>query len=172
MTPNPATRPGRTASAHTDRGSPHGRVVVGVHGSERSLAALEWAARLASARGWELDVVTAWPEPEEAFVHEVPGHHCLPRNRAGEQLETALARIRPVIQSVPDVGARLVNAPVPAALLSRCDPSSVLVVGTSRAEEDLPAGVRGVDEVCALRAPCVVVLVDLEDAPDERGEEA
>jgi hypothetical protein len=131
-----------------------------VHGSERSLAALDWAARLAAGRGWELDVVTAWPESEEVFVHDIPGHHCVPRERATEQLEAALARLDELPDQVPEVVSWLVNAPVPAALLDLCGPDSVLVVGASHHDAQERSRPLGVDEQCTLHARGAVVVVD------------
>jgi nucleotide-binding universal stress UspA family protein len=40
-----------------------GRVVVGVDGSAASLTALRWAAGVAAATGWSIDVVRAWQHP-------------------------------------------------------------------------------------------------------------
>ena len=160
MSRTATTRPDSTpVQASSGQSGARGRVVVGVHGSPRSLAALDWAAGLAADRRWELDVVTAWPEPEEVFVHDVPGHHCLPRSRAAAEMKAALARIEPVVTAVPRVVSHLVNAPVTVALLSECDDECVLVVGSSSGHEAAAPGVRGVDEVCALKAPCAVVIV-------------
>ena len=152
--------PNSTTPASVWGSSADGRVVVGVHGSHGSLAALDWAAALAAARGWELDVVTAWPEPEEVFVHDVPGHFCQPRSRAAAELEAALARIEQVVATVPRVVSHLLNAPVTVALMAACDDDCVLVVGASHVHEAAKPWVRGVDEVCSLHAPCTVVIVD------------
>ncbi len=40
-----------------------GRIVVGVDGSDCSIAALRWAERIAGATGMEIDAVTAWQFP-------------------------------------------------------------------------------------------------------------
>jgi len=161
MSRTATTRPDSTPTpAVAGASGAYGRVVVGVHGSHGSLAALDWAAKLAAARGWELDVVTAWPEPEEVFVHDVPGHHCQPRSRAAAEMEAALARIERVVATLPRVVSHLVNAPVPVALMAACDDECVLVVGASHVDEAAKPRVRGVAEVCSLNAPCTVVIVD------------
>jgi nucleotide-binding universal stress UspA family protein len=45
-----------------------GRIVVGVDGSEGSLAALRWAAAEAILRGDVLHVVTVWELPHTAYM--------------------------------------------------------------------------------------------------------
>ena len=65
----------------TNRKSPHasgeasGRVVVGVHGSRSSLRALRYAAEIALDRGWDLEIVTAWPDADDPLIHDVPGRY-------------------------------------------------------------------------------------------------
>ena len=39
------------------------RILVGVDGSEKSTAALNWAAELASQNGAEIEILTAWKTP-------------------------------------------------------------------------------------------------------------
>ena len=39
------------------------KILVGVDGSEKSIAALKWAAELASQNGAEIDVLTTWQTP-------------------------------------------------------------------------------------------------------------
>ena len=43
------------------------RILVGVDGSEKSIAALKWAAGLASKFGAEVEVVTSWQTPYPTF---------------------------------------------------------------------------------------------------------
>ncbi len=43
------------------------RILVGVDGSEKSIAALKWARELASTNGAEVEVVTAWQTPFPTF---------------------------------------------------------------------------------------------------------
>jgi hypothetical protein len=109
--------------------------------------------------------VTAWPEPEEVFVHEVPGHHSAPRARAAAQQDAAVALVADLLQSHPVV-VHLVNAPVVPALLEECDPDTVLVVGASHLDEGEHPGVRRVDEACALHAPGTLVVIEAADTPD------
>ena len=56
-------------------GAAPGRVVVGVHGSRSSLRALRYAAEIALDRGWDLEIVTAWPDADDPLIHDVPGRY-------------------------------------------------------------------------------------------------
>ena len=71
-------------------GETSGRVVVGVHGSRSSLAALRYAAKVALDRGWDLEMVTAWPDADDPLIHDVPGRYIIARGRALECQREAL----------------------------------------------------------------------------------
>lgn len=139
-------------------GSSSARVVVGVNGSSRSALALRWVLDNAAEHGWSIDVVTAWPDPDDVFVHEVPGHYSAPRGRAvGEQdrvlVDAGLGGAAPTtVRSFID------NAPAVDALVARGSDASMIVVG--RADPDR-AGRRRPDvgEACALLVSCPVVVV-------------
>jgi nucleotide-binding universal stress UspA family protein len=138
-----------------------GHVVVGVTGTETSVAALKWAARLAAGHSWPLDVVTAWPDPAEEFVHAVPGHHCHPLEQAVASMEMTLARARAATDRVPVLTRHVENAHATEALLAYCDSASVLVLGASHtpSREGVPSA--HVADACAGLAPCPVVVVDV-----------
>ena len=69
------------------------RVVVGVHGSPSSLIALRHAVGIAVDRGWDLEIVTAWPDADEPLIHDVPGRYIVARGRADECQRQALATL-------------------------------------------------------------------------------
>lgn len=143
----------------------HGRVVVGVDGTPASVAALAWALRTALASGAELDVVTAWPDPGDVFVHEIPGHYCVPRGRAQEAQEAALVATGAGDTRVPALRTHLDNSHPVNALVEHADGAGVLVVGASHPHEGsrhLP-----VDRLCVLLAECPVVVVEETDESDE-----
>ncbi|GCD89086.1 universal stress protein [Nocardioides sp. LS1] len=137
-----------------------GRVVVGVDGSDSSIQALTWALEVATAGGRTVHVVTAWPEPGEVFIHEVPGHFCETRARAvlvqREALDIALERAgrRPVAITVDVANARPVDVLVRAA--RRGD---LLVVGAPRPTIP-PRHHDQVGESCSRLSPCPVVVVE------------
>lgn len=155
-----AFAPGRTEGPVAE--SRRGRVLVGVSGSESSLAALRWAARFADHRGWPLEVLAAWPDDADEFVHAVPGHHCAPMSHAVENVDRALEQTPLLAEGARDVDVRIENAHPAQALLDRCDSTTVLVLGASHnAGQDVIGGC-DVAHVCACLAPCPVVLVDVE----------
>jgi nucleotide-binding universal stress UspA family protein len=145
----------RSGKRRDDVAATIGRVVVGVHGSESSRRAFEYAVDIARERGWGLEIVTAWPDADEVMIRDVPGRYIVSRGRALESLEDALASLD------PDLAERtstvLVNARPAQALISRCADANLLVVGAGRpgGERDRP----GVGAECADEAGCPVTVV-------------
>lgn len=153
-----ASGAGEHLAPSVPEGSSSMQVVVGVNGSSRSAVALRWALDNAAEQGWSIDVVTAWPDPDDVFVHEVPGHYCAPRGRAvGEQdrvlVDAGLSGTAPVtMRSFID------NAPAVGALAARGADALMIVVG--RADPDRPGRRRpDVGEACAVLVSCPVVVV-------------
>lgn len=151
---------GADPSAHSPgEAAPPPRIVVGVDGSDASVAALGWALREAEHLEAVLDVVTAWPDPDAPFVHEVPGHHCLPRENAVGAQESALVLTSADPKRVADLVSVIENAPAADALVGRSSGAAMLVVGASR----LPVSGRHrhapIDDACLRRASCPVVVV-------------
>ena len=132
-----------------------GRVVVGVDGTPASVAALDWALRLAHRRGWTLDVVAAWPDPAEVFVREVPGHFNQPRNRVRESVDRALATVARG-RAAPRTRLFVENIHPVEALLEHSDGAQLLVLGDSRWAQPRSSTVA---RACARLASCPVVLV-------------
>jgi nucleotide-binding universal stress UspA family protein len=137
----------------------HGRVVVGFHGTEASLRALQQAVTVARDRGWDVDVVTAWPEADEVFVHDVPGHYMVARGRAMQWQDEALAALDP--GDLPHVSTFLVNARPAVALLAMCDGADLLVLGKGHPEPEQRE--ESVGAACSGAAPCPMVVVPTRD---------
>jgi nucleotide-binding universal stress UspA family protein len=138
--------------------SGRGRVVVGVHGSVGSRRALNQAVSIARERGWDLELVTAWPDADEVFIHDVPGHYMVARGRAEESQGEVLATLR---DRRLEVTGSVVNARPAVALLDRCVGADLLVVGASRPERELERP--GVAATLSRAAPCPVVIVPARD---------
>jgi nucleotide-binding universal stress UspA family protein len=140
---------------HDEVGGNGGRVVVGVHGSESSRLAFEYAVDIARERGWDLEIVTAWPDADEVMIRDMPGRYIVSRGRALESQDDALASLD------PDLAERtstfLVNARPAQALIARCADADLLVVGAGRPdmERDRP----GVGAECAHEAVCPLTVV-------------
>lgn len=141
-----------------------GRVVVGVHGSASSMDAVRWAAALARGQGWDLEIVAAWPDADDVFIHDVPGRFIVSRGAAAE----ALGRAEETVEGLQGrVSTFLVNARPVAALLSRAGDASLVVVGAGRpaVERDRPSVGA---ELTACRCPVLVVgeIGDVEHVGD------
>src|SRR5262245_6083207 len=140
-----------------------GRVVVGFHGSEASRRALRQAMSVARDRGWDVELVTAWPEADEVFVHDVPGHYMVARGRAMQWQDEVLASLAST--ELPPGTAFLVNERPVQALLARCTGADLLVLGKGHveAETDIDLGIEiasvDVGAACREAAPCPMVIV-------------
>lgn len=132
-------------------------MVVGVSGSDASGRALAWALELAEGRGWTVDVVTAWPDLGEPFVHEVPGHYCDARGRAVRGLERVLQRC--AVEPSPTVRLCVDNADPVEALAGRAVGADVLVVGASGAGRSRRRGLPPVGETCSPVVDCPTIVV-------------
>jgi nucleotide-binding universal stress UspA family protein len=123
------------------------RVVVGVDGSEASLAALRWAAEEAELRRAPLELVHVWRYvaargaqwATRQTVHEAAEH----------LLSGCLARIE--AHRLPEVTTTLVEGATAHALCDRAQGAAVVVIGADGHGSTI-SGVVG-------RAPCPVVVV-------------
>ena len=141
-------------------GAASGRVVVGVHGSRSSLRALWQAAEIARDRGWDLELVTAWPDADDPLIHDVPGRYIAARGHAVECQREAVATLVPWLAAAVDTF--LINARPAVALISRCDDADLLEVGAGESESALRR--RSVPDECLEAAPCAVLVVPDPDA--------
>lgn len=140
-------------------------IVVGVDGSPPSVHALIWAMLLAVQRDWTVEVVTAWPDADSVWVHEVPGHFCEPRAQARLAQEGAIRSALAVLEVVPNVRTRLPNERPEDALVSASSRADLLVVGS---HGHRAAGRRArVGDACASSAHCPVVIVE-QDSTEEQ----
>lgn len=131
------------------------RIVVGVDGSDCSLAALGWAARLGVATGATIDAVTAWHYP----TYMMGGVDDYRPDRDAERI-------------VADAVALAFGSDIPFGLTQRSEqgmPARVLL-GAARGAEMLIVGSRGhggfaglllgsVSSQCAEHARCPVLVV-------------
>jgi len=141
-----------------------GLVVVGVDGSPPSVEALSWAMRLAYERGWTVEVITAWPDADAVWVHEVPGHFCEPRAMARLAQERAVQEASAAVEHLPRLRTELSNDRPVDALVGASRHADLLVMGSyGRPGPGRHAQVR---ETCAARARCPVVVVQQDAEPD------
>jgi hypothetical protein len=115
---------------------------------------------MAFDRGWDLEIVTAWPDADDPLIHDVPGRYIAARGHAVECQREALATLVPELAAAVDTF--LVNARPAEALISRCDDAELLVVGAGQPEGAF--GRRSVGAECLGAAPCAVSVVPETDA--------
>jgi nucleotide-binding universal stress UspA family protein len=110
-----------------------GLVVVGVDGSEESVAALRWAAAYAKAAGATVQALIAWPFPDVAG--EAPVGHAPPPVRHETEQRTSATLDQAGRQVCPDPAAagvqtRVVYGHPAQELVEASKEASLLVVGS------------------------------------------
>ena len=134
------------------------RIVVGVDGSQSSLAALRWAVRQAELTGAPLEIVSAWEWPVSLLGWETPlPDDYDPAEEARRQLDKAVSAVltprdatearRTVIEGHP--------APVLEALSKTAD---LIVIGSHGHGEFAGMLLGSVSEHCITHCHCPVVV--------------
>lgn len=135
-------------------------VVVGVDGSDNSVAALVWAMKQAVLEQCGLLVLTAWPLGRRPFVREAPGHFNEARWEAREAQARAIAHARSIVEEVPPLECELVNASTLDAVLAAASPDTLIVLGTDRHDGDAePDPSTSLTARAQQAATCPVILV-------------
>jgi nucleotide-binding universal stress UspA family protein len=141
--------------------TPVGTIVVGIDGSEGSLAALRWAADEARLRHARLEVVVSWQYPA---LSTIPAFGVLPP--ADEMSDEAKRGLTALLHDEgladdPDleVTEAVLQGPAGAALLEAAADADLLVVG-SRGHGGFTGLLLGsVSHQCVTHATCPVVVV-------------
>ena len=136
--------------------------VVGVDGSDQSVAALRWAVRYGAATGTPVRAVLAWHYPTAAAQPPV-GHAPEPVTKQVEDQEAAILR-EAIVKAAPDAPGADVHAVVryghPAeVLIEESGHADVLVVGRRGHEGFLAKHLGSVSLHCVNAAQCPVVVV-------------
>src|ERR1039457_1746150 len=118
----------------TGNGDARPLVVVGVDGSEESVAALRWAARYAAAAGASVRAILAWHYPTAASVPPVGLAPPSVSSEVGQRITAALAEA--VAKAAPDAAAEPIESEIryghPAqVLIEESRHADLLVVGRS-----------------------------------------
>lgn len=152
------------------------RVVVGVDGAPRTVAALRWAASEALRRDAELVAVHAWGSRLRPASYAPVGAHSSPDESAEAAAAVLATAVRTALGAAPPVPVRQVVDPraVVPALLGQARDAELLVVATRAAAPDRgQAGESGPGPTtlsCLRQAPCpVVVLPTVADRVSEAG---
>jgi nucleotide-binding universal stress UspA family protein len=135
------------------------RIVVGVDGSESSLAALRWAVRQAELTGAPLEVVSAWKWSASDWGWETfPPPDYDPADEARRQLDKAISAVLTPGDAI-EVGRSVVEgyaAPVLEALSKTAD---LVVVGSHGHGEFVGLLLGSVSEHCVTHCRCPVVVI-------------
>lgn len=137
-------------------------VIVGVDGSDESVAALRWAARYAAAAGASVRAVHAWHYPTAASVPPV-GHTPAPVKSEVEEhitatLTEAIAKAAPDMPDVPIASEIRYGHPA-QVLVEESGQADLLVVGRSGHGAFIGMLVGSVSQHCVAAAECPVVVV-------------
>ncbi|HST65673.1 MAG TPA: universal stress protein [Mycobacteriales bacterium] len=138
------------------------RVVVGVDGAPRTVAALRWAASEAMQRDAELVAVHAWGTVLRPASY-APVNDCADPDESARQAKALLSTaLRQAFGTAPPVPVREVvdDRSVVPALLSQARRAELLVIAT-RAPDGRPfeAGPGSTTLSCLRQAPCPVVIL-------------
>jgi nucleotide-binding universal stress UspA family protein len=153
---------GEPATAPTSESAmAHGRIVVGVDGSETSLHALRWADRQAQLTGATLEAVIAWEMPASfGWAGAVPG---LPEDVdigaiATENLLEAIRQALPKDRADAVTPVSMMGNPA-QAILDRAEGAELVVVGARGLGTFRATLLGSVSHTVTLHAPCPVVVV-------------
>ena len=136
------------------------RIVVGVDGSDTSLAALRWAVAEARLRGAEVDAVHAWSYPAFTSAHGFVPPPTFARDDLVAEATTTLDRACESLHERDMVVSRIVEeGPAARCLLDSAKDADLLVVG-SRGRGGFAGLLLGsVSQQCAHHAPCPIAIV-------------
>ena len=134
------------------------RIVVGVDGSDSSLAALEWAGRQAELTGATLELLTAWEWPTTYGAPVGVPTDFDPAADARKVLEAAEERVLTAHPGLT-VHATVVEGHPSPALVKASKDASLLVVGSRGHGEFAGMLLGSVGEHCATNAHCPVLVL-------------
>ena len=144
--------------------APSPLIVVGVDGSEHSLAAIRWAAAEARLRGARLRLVAAWKVSALMYAAEAfPPPYTLDleaqvRGKAAQMLERACEAVAADLEGI-EVERSLRNGPAPNVLCEASKVADMLVVGSRGLGGFSGLLLGSVSHQCAQQAPCPVMIV-------------
>jgi nucleotide-binding universal stress UspA family protein len=165
MTVHQDTRLSPRDSGPQDQPIGSGRIVVGVDGSGRSMAALEWALEEARLRGCSVEAVMAWQHPQAYGAANVVGLGMDPSLETEEVLATSAAA-----EAVRRAGQNGAADAVPTTWEAVEGHPAEVLVGTAEDADLLVVGSRGhggfvgmllgsVSQHVLAHAKCPVVVV-------------
>jgi nucleotide-binding universal stress UspA family protein len=141
----------------TDRLSTKSRIVVGVDGSESSIAALSWAARQALMTDSAIEAITTWEWPTDYGWSPPYPADFDPADLARKLLEEIVTKVRDDNSGL-DIRFSVVEGhPAPVLIHASVD-ADLLVVGCRGHGEFAGMLIGSVSEHCATHAHCPVLV--------------
>jgi nucleotide-binding universal stress UspA family protein len=133
------------------------RIVVGVDGSESSLRALEWAARLADLTGSRLEAIMTWEWPTSyGWTLPLPPDYD-PASESQKLLNETTIEVRK-LHSDLDIRALVVQGHPAPSLVDASKGADLLVVGSRGHGEFAGMLLGSVSEHCVTNAHCPVTV--------------
>jgi nucleotide-binding universal stress UspA family protein len=132
-------------------------ILVGVDGSEPSMAALRWAVRQAEMSGDRLLAVTAWQVPSRDYWGVTPEPADF-----GAQAEAVLSQaVQQAVGDLPDIAINTLieRGPPALVLVDEARHADILVVGNRGQGEFAGMLLGSVSGYCVTHASCPVVVV-------------
>src|SRR5207344_3450594 len=156
-----AGRPGRARArpgACGSRGLVPGFVVVGVDGSESSMAALRVAAEEAKTRGAKLRIVVAWHIPLAVYTDGLPPPEEITSDMQGAAQEIA-EQAEAAVPAGVEYEAKLCEGQAADVLVEESEGAEVLVVGSRGLGGFARLVLGSVSQHVSHHAKCPVVIV-------------
>jgi nucleotide-binding universal stress UspA family protein len=135
------------------------RIVVGVDGSQSSLAALRWAVRQAELTGAPLEIVSAWEWPMSYLgwgTPELPDYD--PADEARRQLDKAVSAVLTPGDAIEAQQSVIEGHPAPV-LEALSKTADLVVVGSHGHGEFVGMLLGSVSQHCVTHCHCSVVVI-------------
>jgi nucleotide-binding universal stress UspA family protein len=140
-----------------DGSTTRGRIVVGVDGSESSLAALSWAAQQALMTGSAIEAITTWEWPTDYGWSPPYPADFDPAELSRNFLEEIVAKVRDGNAEL-DIRISVVEGHPAPVLIQASVGADLLVVGCRGHGEFAGMLIGSVSEHCATHARCPVLV--------------
>jgi nucleotide-binding universal stress UspA family protein len=135
------------------------QIVVGVDGSESSLAALRWAVRQAELTGAPLEIVSAWEWPARYSGWETPVPPDYdPADEARRQLDKAVSAVLNPGYEI-EIRLSVIEGHAAPALVALSKTADLVVVGSHGHGEFVGMLLGSVSEYCVTHCHCPVVVI-------------
>jgi len=134
-------------------------IVVGVDGSQSSLAALRWAVRQAELTGAPLEIVSAWEWPVSFLGWETPlPDDYDPADEARRQLDKAVSAVLTPGDAI-EVRRSVIEGHTAAVLEALSKTADLVVIGSHGHGEFAGMLLGSVSEHCVTHCHCPVVVL-------------